>query len=53
MVEKKESKAEKRRTQVKELPKPEQELSKEEQQKIKGGPKFIFTIPSLTEEPKQ
>lgn len=33
----KESKKQPRRTQVKDLPKPEQELSKDEQKKVKGG----------------
>ena len=37
MTEKKESDKPKRRTQIKELPKEEKELSKEEQKKIKGG----------------
>lgn len=33
----KESKKQPRRTQVKDMPKPEQELSKDEQKKVKGG----------------
>ena len=33
----KESKKQPRRTEVKDLPKPEQELSKDEQKKVKGG----------------
>lgn len=37
MAEKKETKTNKRRTQVKDLPKPEQEITKDEQKKIKGG----------------
>ena len=37
MAEKKEIKMNKRRTQVKELPKQEQELSKDEQKKVQGG----------------
>lgn len=45
MTEKKEKRA-KRKTQVKELPKTEKELSKEEQRKIKGGPDFALTMPS-------
>lgn len=36
----------KRRTQVKELPKEEKELSKAEQKKIKGGPDFSLSTPS-------
>ncbi|HEY0078825.1 MAG TPA: hypothetical protein VGB73_09290 [Pyrinomonadaceae bacterium] len=36
---KKQSEKPKRRTQVKELPKNEKELSKGEQKKIKGGPR--------------
>ncbi|HEY0080770.1 MAG TPA: hypothetical protein VGB73_19365 [Pyrinomonadaceae bacterium] len=36
-----------RRTQVKELPKQEQELSKDEQKKIKGGPLNSFFLPSI------
>ena len=36
-----------RRTQVKELPKQEQELSKDEQKKIKGGPNSMQWIPSV------
>ncbi len=36
-----------RRTQVKELPKQEQELSKDEQQKIKGGPRDSIFLPSI------
>ena len=34
----KQTKEPKRRTQVKELPKREKELSKDEQKKVKGGP---------------
>ncbi|HEY0079795.1 MAG TPA: hypothetical protein VGB73_14365 [Pyrinomonadaceae bacterium] len=37
MAEKKENKTNKRRTQVKELPKNEKELTPEEQKKVKGG----------------
>ena len=37
MAEKKENTKDARRTQVKELPKREKELSKEEQKKVKGG----------------
>ena len=37
MPEKKQDKTPKRRTQVKELPKEERELKKEEQKKVKGG----------------
>lgn len=40
MSEKKENKTDKRRTEVKDLPKQEQELSKDEQKKIKGGPSY-------------
>lgn len=38
----------KRRTQVKELPKREQELSKSERKKIKGGPDSAFFLPSIS-----
>ena len=38
MADKKENKTPKQRTQVRDLPKKEKELSKEEQKKIKGGP---------------
>ncbi|HEV2765676.1 MAG TPA: hypothetical protein VGV38_22015 [Pyrinomonadaceae bacterium] len=38
MAEKKADKPNQRRTQVKELPKQEKELGKDEQRKIKGGP---------------
>lgn len=38
MADKKENKTPKQRTQVKDLPKKEKELSKAEQKKIKGGP---------------
>ncbi|HEY0079949.1 MAG TPA: hypothetical protein VGB73_15160 [Pyrinomonadaceae bacterium] len=37
MPAKKDEKNGQRRTQVKELPRPEKELSREEQQKVKGG----------------
>ena len=37
----------KRKTQVKELPKHERELSKDEQKKIKGGPQTISFLPSV------
>ena len=37
MAEKKENKPNKRRTQVKELPKDARELTSEEQKKVKGG----------------
>ena len=33
-----------RRTQVKELPKPQQELSKDEQKKVKGGHNIMDSI---------
>lgn len=33
-----------RRTQVKDLPKPEQELSKDEQKKVKGGHNIMDSI---------
>ena len=50
MTKKQESGKPKRRTQIKELPKEEKELSKEEQKKIKGGD-FIekrYTPPPVT-----
>lgn len=37
----------KRKTQVKELPKQERELSTDEQKKIKGGPEFVLTLPNI------
>lgn len=46
MTEKKE-RTHKRRTQVKELPKNEKELSKAEQKKIKGGPQNSNFFPSF------
>lgn len=36
-----------RRTQVKELPRKEKELSRGEQQKIKGGPRTSAFFPSI------
>ena len=53
MVEKKESKTVKRRTQVEELPKHEQELSKEEQKKIKGGNLLHNIMDGIKTNPKQ
>jgi hypothetical protein len=47
LTEKKASKTGKQRTQVKELPKREQELSKEEQKKIKGGPTQSSWLPAM------
>ena len=47
MAEKKENKP-KRKTQVKELPKKEKELSKAEQKKIKGGPQTALFMPSIS-----
>ena len=47
MPEKKNENKPKRRTQVKELPKNEKELSKGEQKKIKGGPQTVSFLPSL------
>lgn len=44
MTEKKE-KTNKRRTQVKELPKAERELSKEEQKRVKGGSGILDNLP--------
>lgn len=46
MAEKKE-KTNKRRTQVEELPKKEKQLSKEEQKKVKGGPRSVTFFPSV------
>jgi hypothetical protein len=37
----------KRRTQVKDLPKQETELSKAEQKKVKGGPRNTTFLPSI------
>ena len=42
-----ETKINKRRTQVKELPKQKQTLGKEEQKKIKGGPRNSTFLPSI------
>lgn len=36
-----------KRTQVKDLPKTERELSKDEQKKIKGGPQSVTFFPSV------
>ena len=36
-----------RRTQVKELPKGEKELSKAEQKKVKGGPDAVIFLPNI------
>ena len=47
MAEKKENRA-KRKTQVKELPQKEKELSKGEQKKIKGGPRTMLFMPSIS-----
>ncbi|HEY0080769.1 MAG TPA: hypothetical protein VGB73_19360 [Pyrinomonadaceae bacterium] len=46
MSEKKEHKTPKRRTQVKELPKEEKQLSTDEQKKIKGGPIQMEWLPA-------
>ena len=46
MTEKK-AKTNKRRTQVKELPKEEKQLSKEEQKKVKGGPITAAWMPAM------
>ena len=43
----KDAKKQTRRTQVKELPKREKELSKDEQKKIKGGPVFSNWLPAM------
>jgi hypothetical protein len=43
----KETKKQTRRTQVKELPRSEEELSKAEQKKIKGGPQSVTFFPSV------
>ena len=43
----KKTKSTNRRTQVKELPKQEQQLSKEEQKKIKGGPTQSGWLPAM------
>lgn len=48
MAEKKDAKIPKRRTQVKELPRQEKELSKIEQKKIKGGPQNTIFLPSIS-----
>ncbi|HEY0080773.1 MAG TPA: hypothetical protein VGB73_19380 [Pyrinomonadaceae bacterium] len=42
----KDEKQPKRRTQVKELPKEEKQLSTDEQKKIKGGPTFSDWMPA-------
>ena len=47
MTEKRADKTSERRTQVKELPKREQQLSKDEQKKIKGGPRDTTFLPSI------
>ena len=43
----KKTKSTNRRTQVKELPKQEQQLSKEEQKKVKGGPTQMEWLPAM------
>lgn len=48
MTDKKENKTPPPRTQVKDLPKQKQELSKSEQKKIKGGPRTAFFFPSIS-----
>ncbi|HEY0080772.1 MAG TPA: hypothetical protein VGB73_19375 [Pyrinomonadaceae bacterium] len=53
MTEKREQKASKRRTQVKELPRQEQELSKDEQQKVKGGAGTAVSMDLYANKPKQ
>lgn len=42
----------KRRTQVKELPKEEKQLSKEEQKKVKGGAGVFFLVDIAANKPK-
>ncbi|HEY0080766.1 MAG TPA: hypothetical protein VGB73_19345 [Pyrinomonadaceae bacterium] len=45
MTDKKENKTPKRRTQVKELPKQEKQLSKDEQKQVKGGSSILDNLP--------
>lgn len=45
MPEKKNENKPKRRTQVKELPKQKQELSREEQKRVKGGAGILDNLP--------
>lgn len=47
MADKKETKPEKRRTQVKEIPRNEKELSQKEQKKVKGGPNQVVFLPNI------
>ena len=47
MPEKQKGDTPKRKTRVKELPKQERELSKDEQKKIKGGPQNTIFLPSI------
>ena len=53
MSEKREDKAKKRRTQVKELPREAQELSRDEQQKVKGGAGTAVSMDLYANKPKQ
>ena len=51
MAKKTEEKTPKRRTQVKELPKEEKELSRDEQRKVKGGAAISLLV-DLSSKPK-
>lgn len=47
--EKNQAKGRTRRTEAKDLPKREKELSKDEQKKVKGGKETLAVIPSRTD----
>jgi hypothetical protein len=52
MTQKKQTKMNKRRTQVKDLPKEQQELSKDEQKKVKGGVLALNIVDVAANRPK-
>lgn len=52
MAEKREAKTNKRRTQVKDLPKAAKELSEAEQKKVKGGAGVFFLVDIAANKPK-